>query len=189
MKSSAERIKFVPGQPLRAKKRLSETMEPSHVDGYVKSAYPPRIYSQSRRSKIRRQKEAAVRRQHVGIGRGTCLESIPGNSWRGPNYFRVTRKLFSGRPDAAGDGPPKQSVSSQRVLTIAWIRISPSNQTYCRSSQCTSQGFEKKGIFLGQTISLWARIETIWRKRLSSFIVVDVSRANARVYVFCVLQK
>jgi len=55
----------------------------------------------------------------VGIDRGTCLGSISGNSGRGSNYFRVTRKLFSGRPDAAGDGPSKQPIPSQRVWVIA----------------------------------------------------------------------
>lgn len=45
MKNSAERIKLVPGESCVQKKGLSETMEPPHVDGYVKFAYPPGTYS------------------------------------------------------------------------------------------------------------------------------------------------
>lgn len=72
MESNAERIKFVPEQPLYAKKD-NGALTRGWLRKVCVSAW--HLFIESRRSKIRRQKEAVVRRQHMGIGRGTCLES------------------------------------------------------------------------------------------------------------------
>lgn len=160
MKNNAERIKFVPGQLLCAKKkkRHSETMEPSHVDGYVKSAYPP-VVSIHRLATVKNTK-AEKRSGRPQAARGNRSRHVPRI---GPRQLWARTELFPrdeeivfkasrrcGRRSAEVVRPLAAGVGHRVDSHLSFeLNLLPVFTTHLAR-------FRKKGIFFGQTISLWA---------------------------------